>query len=105
MDGGAWWAAVHGVAKSQTRLSDLAVAAAVGPSNPLRICVRNATSLLMAFDPHQPAFLHREGIYCRDEKILERRIKPQGTVFSLLLYVGKSVIHKVLIPLKHKAVN
>ena len=23
MDGGAWWAAVHGVVKSQTRLSDL----------------------------------------------------------------------------------
>ena len=23
MDGGAWWATVHGVAKSQTRLSDL----------------------------------------------------------------------------------
>ena len=23
MDGGAWWAAVHGVAKSRTRLSDL----------------------------------------------------------------------------------
>ena len=23
MDGGAWWTAVHGVAKSQTRLSDL----------------------------------------------------------------------------------
>ena len=23
MDGGAWWAAAHGVAKSQTRLSDL----------------------------------------------------------------------------------
>ena len=23
MDGGAWWAAVHGVAKSWTRLSDL----------------------------------------------------------------------------------
>ena len=22
MDGGAWWAAVHGVSKSQTRLSD-----------------------------------------------------------------------------------
>ena len=22
MDGGAWWATVHGVAKSQTRLSD-----------------------------------------------------------------------------------
>ena len=28
MDGGAWWAKVHGVAKSQTRLSDLAAAAA-----------------------------------------------------------------------------
>ena len=27
-DGGAWWAAVHGVAQSQTRLSDLAAAAA-----------------------------------------------------------------------------
>ena len=25
MDGGAWWAAVHGVAKSQTRLSDFTV--------------------------------------------------------------------------------
>ena len=24
MDGGAWWAAVHGVVKSQTRLSDFA---------------------------------------------------------------------------------
>ena len=24
MDGGAWWTTVHGVAKSQTRLSDLA---------------------------------------------------------------------------------
>ena len=24
MDGGAWWAAVHGVAKSRTRLSDFA---------------------------------------------------------------------------------
>ena len=23
MDGGAWWAAVHGIAKSRTRLSDL----------------------------------------------------------------------------------
>ena len=23
MDGGAWWAAVHGVAESQTRLSDV----------------------------------------------------------------------------------
>ena len=28
MDGGAWWAAAHGVAKSRTRLSDLAAAAA-----------------------------------------------------------------------------
>ena len=28
MVGGAWWAAAHGVAKSQTRLSDLAAAAA-----------------------------------------------------------------------------
>ena len=25
MDGGAWWAAVHGVAKSQTRLSDFPI--------------------------------------------------------------------------------
>ena len=26
MDGGAWWATVHGVAKSQTRLSDFTLA-------------------------------------------------------------------------------
>ena len=30
MDGGAWWAIVHGVAKSQTRLSDLACTHAQG---------------------------------------------------------------------------
>ena len=29
MDGGAWWAAVYGVAQNWTRLSDLAAAAAV----------------------------------------------------------------------------
>ena len=28
MDGGAWWAAVHGIAQSRTRLSNLAAAAA-----------------------------------------------------------------------------
>ena len=28
MGGGAWWAAVHGVAKSRTRLSDLAAGVA-----------------------------------------------------------------------------
>ena len=28
MDGGAWWAVVYGVAQSQTRLSELAAAAA-----------------------------------------------------------------------------
>ena len=29
VDGGAWWAAVYGVAQSRTRLSDLAAAAAI----------------------------------------------------------------------------
>ena len=29
MDGGAWWAAIYGVAQSWTRLSDLAEAAAL----------------------------------------------------------------------------
>ena len=29
MDGGAWWAAVRGVAQSRTRLSDLAAAAVI----------------------------------------------------------------------------
>ena len=28
MDGGGWWAAVHGVTEGRTRLSDLAAAAA-----------------------------------------------------------------------------
>ena len=32
MDGGAWWAVVHGVAKNRTRLSNLAAAAAFGVS-------------------------------------------------------------------------
>ena len=86
-------------------LDSLPLEAAVAPSNPLRTCVRNATSLLMAFDPHQPVVLHRKGIYCKDERILERIIKPQGIVFSLLLYVGKLVLQKVLIPVKRKAVN
>ena len=39
-DGGAWWAAVYGVAQSQTRLSDLAAAAAcVCQSQPSSLCL------------------------------------------------------------------
>ena len=40
MDGGAWWAAVHGVAKSRTRLSDLHFSLSCigeGNGNPLQI--------------------------------------------------------------------
>ena len=33
MDGEAWWAAVHGIAQSWTRLSDLAAAAATKAQN------------------------------------------------------------------------
>ena len=47
MDGGAWWAAVHGVAKGQTPLSDFAFtshfhALEKGNGNPLqRSCLEN----------------------------------------------------------------
>ena len=46
MDGGAWWAAVHGVAKSQTRLSDfpLTLLSCIGEGNgnPLQCsCLEN----------------------------------------------------------------
>ena len=40
MDGGAWWAAVYGVAQSQTLLNDLAVAGDIiqaEPPNPSEI--------------------------------------------------------------------
>ena len=33
MDGGAWWATAHGVAKSQTRLSDSTTATENPPAN------------------------------------------------------------------------
>ena len=47
MDGGAWWAAVHGVAKSQTRLSDfpLTLLSCIGEGNgnPLQCsCLENS---------------------------------------------------------------
>ena len=45
MDGGAWWAAVHGVAQSQTRLMQLSsssVCIAEGNGSPLqRSCLEN----------------------------------------------------------------
>ena len=47
MDGGAWWAAVHGVAKSRTRLSDFSFTFHLscigeGNGNPLqRSCLEN----------------------------------------------------------------
>ena len=47
MDGGAWWAAVHGVAKSQTRLSDFTFHFSLscigeGNGNPLQcFCLEN----------------------------------------------------------------
>ena len=48
MDGGAWWAAVHGVAKSWTRLSNftftLLSCIGEGDGNPLqRSCLENPT--------------------------------------------------------------
>ena len=43
MDGGAWWAAVHGVAKSQTRLTSLSCIGE-GNGNPLQCsCLENPT--------------------------------------------------------------
>ena len=42
MDGGAWWAAVHGVTKSQTRLSDSLSRIGEGNDNPLQCsCLEN----------------------------------------------------------------
>ena len=43
MDGGAWWARVHGVAKSQTRLSDFTFSCTgEGNGNPLQFsCLEN----------------------------------------------------------------
>ena len=42
MDGGAWWAAVHGVAKSQTRLSNFTFTHGEGNGNPLQCsCLEN----------------------------------------------------------------
>ena len=45
MDGGAWWAAVHGVAKSRTRLSDFTFTfhfLGEGNGNPLQCsCLEN----------------------------------------------------------------
>ena len=41
MDGGAWWAAVHGVAEGQTRLSDFTYIGE-GNGNPLQCsCLEN----------------------------------------------------------------
>ena len=44
MDGGAWWATVHGVSKSRTRLRQLSMHACVGEvnGNPLQYsCLEN----------------------------------------------------------------
>ena len=42
MDGGAWWAAVHGVAQSRTRLSDFTFMHGGGNGNPLQnSCLEN----------------------------------------------------------------
>ena len=43
MDGGAWWAAVHGVAKSQIRLSDFTFTFHFHTLNPLQYysCLEN----------------------------------------------------------------
>ena len=45
MDGGAWWAAVHGVTKSQTRLSDFTFTFHfLSLENPLQCsCLENPT--------------------------------------------------------------
>ena len=55
MDGGAWWAAVHGVAKSQTPLSDLVksplamhhtLVLSLGQEDPLEMRMATHSSIL-----------------------------------------------------------
>ena len=44
MDGGAWWAAVHGVARSRTRLSDF-TSRHVSTDRVLRLCTKHYTCI------------------------------------------------------------
>ena len=43
MDGGAWWAAVHGVAQSQTRLKRLSSSVSIIKGDTVRYFVLHAT--------------------------------------------------------------
>ena len=49
MDGGAWWAAVYGVAKSQTRLKRLSSSSS-SSSIPLYICTTASLSIHLLMD-------------------------------------------------------
>ena len=56
MDGGAWWAIVHGVTKSQTRLSDYTL-----PVVDTQICSFNTTKGCVRVQEGQEELLHVQG--------------------------------------------
>ena len=65
MDGGAWWAAVHGVTNSRTRLSDFTFMSieSVMPSNHLILCC--PLLLLPSFFPSIRAFSNESALRIR----------------------------------------
>ena len=56
MDGGAWWATVHGVTKGQTRLSDFTLLV-VGT----QICIFNTTKGCVRVQEGREELLHGQG--------------------------------------------
>ena len=56
MDGGAWWATVHGVTKSQTRLSDYTL-----PVVDTQICSFNTTKGCVRVQGGREELLHVQG--------------------------------------------
>ena len=66
-DSGAWWAAVYGVAQSQTRVKRLSISISI-----------NSHTLLMSFTLPMKAFKLREFVYLTEVKeLLNSKLKPR----------------------------
>ena len=90
MDGGAWWDTVHGVAESQTRLSDFTFFISIVPSGlgeaeaGIKIAGKNTNNLKYADDTTVTAESEEE------LKSLLMKVKEESEKVGLVLYIQKT---------------
>ena len=85
MDGGAWWAAVHGVAGSQGRLSDFPFTFHFHITSSLRLDIPETLKERSEMERQKPSLFERDKQSIEREKQLDRSLFHTNHVRSVFL--------------------